>query len=177
VKNNSGNSGEHKLSPENENLSPYFDGLSPVSSKLSPEENDDLSTKYNVSGDTGYTGDKLDHIVEDKDNFPVNEYRSINNACIDCPKSSDPRIGHIHPFYYCTEHPNVKSIYRETIEQHILYSTLHKTHDILNELSLKVKIFFIFRCHYHHHEKLYLYWLLNYWFWIPLMTIISIKRI
>ena len=65
-KNNSGNSGEHKLSPENESLSPYFDGLSPVSNKLSPEENDDLSKKSNISGDTGHTGDKLDYIVEDR---------------------------------------------------------------------------------------------------------------
>ena len=36
-KNNSGNSGEHKISPDNENLSPYFDSLSPVSNELSPE--------------------------------------------------------------------------------------------------------------------------------------------
>jgi hypothetical protein len=54
-KNNSGNFGEHKLSPENENLSSYLDSLSPVSNKLSPEENQDLSIKSYNSGDIGYT--------------------------------------------------------------------------------------------------------------------------
>ena len=46
VKNVSGNSGEHKLYPENKSLSP-------VSSKLSPEVKEDLSTNSNKSGDTG----------------------------------------------------------------------------------------------------------------------------
>jgi hypothetical protein len=62
-KNNSGNSGEHNLSPENKSLSPYFDSLSPVSNELSPEENQDLSTKPNNSGDTG---DKSDNMMEGK---------------------------------------------------------------------------------------------------------------
>jgi hypothetical protein len=48
-KNNSGNSAEHKISPENESLSPYLDSLSPVSDKFSPEGNEDLSRKYNTS--------------------------------------------------------------------------------------------------------------------------------
>ncbi len=37
-KNNSGNSSEHKISPENERLSPYLNALSPVPDKLSPED-------------------------------------------------------------------------------------------------------------------------------------------
>ncbi len=50
VKNNSGISGEHNISPENESLSPYLDGLSPVSQELSPEKTDDLSTKSHEVG-------------------------------------------------------------------------------------------------------------------------------
>jgi len=41
-KNNSGNSGEHNLSPENESLSPDSDSLSPILSELSPENIEDL---------------------------------------------------------------------------------------------------------------------------------------
>ena len=46
-KNNSGNSGEHKITLENENLSPV--------SGLSPEAKEDLSTKSNNSGYTEVT--------------------------------------------------------------------------------------------------------------------------
>jgi hypothetical protein len=63
-KNDSGNSGEHILSPENESLSPYLDDLSPASSELSPEGNRDLSTKSNDSGDTGHIGDKIGYLME-----------------------------------------------------------------------------------------------------------------
>jgi hypothetical protein len=52
------NSGEHKLSQENESLSPYFDGLSPISNELSLDNIQDLNTKTNHSGDTGHTGVK-----------------------------------------------------------------------------------------------------------------------
>ena len=54
------------MSPENESLSPYLDGLSPVSKELSPEENQDLRIKTLNSGETGYTGDKIDYIMEEK---------------------------------------------------------------------------------------------------------------
>ena len=60
-KNDSGISGEHKIIPENENLSPYLDSLSPVSNELSPEDIQNLSTKSNDSGDAGHTGDKPGH--------------------------------------------------------------------------------------------------------------------
>jgi hypothetical protein len=91
-KNNSGISGEHKVTPENEGLSPYFDSLSPVSNELSPEENQDLSTKSNNSGDTGYTGDKSDYIMEDKNEDSINNSTIINKTCIDCPIPSDKNI-------------------------------------------------------------------------------------
>jgi hypothetical protein len=58
MKNNSGNSSDHKLSPENESLSPYFDSLSPVSNELSPEEKEESSTIYDDVSDIGNTGDK-----------------------------------------------------------------------------------------------------------------------
>jgi hypothetical protein len=44
-KNNSDNSGQHKLSPENESLSPYLESLSPVKEKLSPEDLEVSSTE------------------------------------------------------------------------------------------------------------------------------------
>jgi hypothetical protein len=65
-KNISGNSGEHKITPESENLSPYFEGLSPVLDKLSPEVKEDLSTNSRSSGDTGYTGDKSGLLLEEE---------------------------------------------------------------------------------------------------------------
>ena len=65
-KNNSGNSGEHKLSPENESLSPYFDGLSLVLDKLSPDNQDNTSNKSIKTGDNGKTEDEFDIVEEDK---------------------------------------------------------------------------------------------------------------
>ncbi|MER5174277.1 MAG: hypothetical protein ABJB76_04135 [Candidatus Nitrosocosmicus sp.] len=67
-KNNSGNSGENKMSPENESLSPYLDDLSPVKEKLSPEDVEVSSTKSIDGGDTGDTGDKFNVIDEEVDN-------------------------------------------------------------------------------------------------------------
>jgi hypothetical protein len=55
VKNNSGISSEHNLSPENESLSPYFDSLSPALKELSPGENQVLSTTPTEAGDFGDT--------------------------------------------------------------------------------------------------------------------------
>ena len=124
----SGNSGEHKISPDNENLSPYFDSLSPVLIKLSPEENRNLSTKTNNSGDTGHTGDKLNHIMEGKNDVGNNSNSSIiTDQCINCPITSGHRIGHSHPFYYCKEHPKFQNINYEEIKRHIQYSKVHQT--------------------------------------------------
>jgi hypothetical protein len=117
-KNNSGNSGEHNISPENEDLSPYLDGLSPVSNELSPEDKEDLSIKHDESGNSGDNGDKSDHIVEDND--------KEDNTRENLDSKTDSLIGYREPFYYCKEHPSVENIYRETIEHHILYSTVHK---------------------------------------------------
>jgi hypothetical protein len=122
AENDSGNSGEHSMSPENDSLSQYFDGLSPDSGKLYPENIQDLSTKSNNSEDTGHTGDKLDYIMDDKKDFSDNRSNSnIHNACINCPRPTDPRIMHNHPFYFCKDHPDFKNINLETIEHHLLY--------------------------------------------------------
>jgi hypothetical protein len=127
-------SGEHKISPvlviispENEDLSPYLDSLSPVLNELSPEQNQDLSTKSNNSGDTGYTGDKSVYVVEDTDKESDNCSDSgISKKC-NCSKPTDPRIVHNHPFYCCKEHPKVQNIHLESIIHHLLYSTDHKS--------------------------------------------------
>ncbi|MGN6346797.1 MAG: hypothetical protein ACTHME_03755 [Candidatus Nitrosocosmicus sp.] len=127
-KNISGISGEHNLSPENANLSPYFDSLSPVLNKLSPEENQDLSTNSINSGDTGYTGYKMEYSLDNEDHFSDfdGESDNINSQCINCPKSSDPRIKHNHPFYYCIEHPRFLNINLEVIESHLILAKDHK---------------------------------------------------
>jgi len=44
-----------------------------------------------------------------------------------CLMSSDQRISHNHPFYYCKEHPDFKNVNLETIEHHLLYNTDHKS--------------------------------------------------
>ena len=122
-KNNSDNSGEHKMSPDNESLSSYFDSLSPVSNSLSPEANPDFSTNSDDSGNTGHTGDKLDIMIEEEaEEDKTNDYTMENSG-----SKTDSLIGYRKPFYFCKEHPGVENIYRETIEQHILYSTVHKS--------------------------------------------------
>jgi hypothetical protein len=71
-KNNSGNSGEHKKTPDSYIMSSYLDSLSPVSIELSPEENQDLSTNSHNAGHTEDTGDKIDRIMEGKDDVSYN---------------------------------------------------------------------------------------------------------
>ncbi|MGN6346421.1 MAG: hypothetical protein ACTHKC_10400 [Candidatus Nitrosocosmicus sp.] len=51
---------------------------------------------------------------------------SLSNQCINCPKLSDPRIGHKHPFYYCKEHPKFQNINLEVIERHLILTKDHK---------------------------------------------------
>jgi len=46
---------------------------------------------------TGVNGDKSDCIVENKDKESKINNDSINNSCMDCPKSSDHRIVHNRP--------------------------------------------------------------------------------
>ena len=89
----------HKLSPENENLSPYLDSLSPVMNELSPAIKQDLSTISLYSGDTGYSGDKLNYIMADNNEDSINNNKIINKTCIDCPIPSDIRISHNHPLF------------------------------------------------------------------------------
>ena len=101
-KNNSGNSGEHKITPENESLSPYLEEMSPEKVGLSPVDMEDLSTKYNSSGDTGHSGD-------------------ISTI----PVEKDKRIGFKETLYYCKQHTNVQNIHLEEIERHIKYSKDH----------------------------------------------------
>jgi hypothetical protein len=35
---------------------------------------------------------------------------NTNNVCIDCTKSSDPRKGHNHPYYYAKNIPKSKTL-------------------------------------------------------------------
>ena len=91
-KNNSGNSGEH-------NLSPYFDSLSLVSKGLSSENKHQSSTKSYRLGDTELTGDNSDYITENIARNANNlDDININKKC-NYPCSMDSRIVHNHPFY------------------------------------------------------------------------------
>ena len=123
-KNNSGNSGEPKMSLDNESLSPYLDSLSPVLGKVSPEENQDLSTKTMVSGDSGDSGDNF-NILEGGEKEDNSKKKDIEE---NSPSSEvvDQLIGYREPFHYCIQHPRVQNIYREEIERHILYSIDHQ---------------------------------------------------
>ncbi len=62
MKNNSGISGEHNLSPANESLSPYLYGLSPAYDMPSSEDNPVSITK---SGENGDNGDKSGIVAEE----------------------------------------------------------------------------------------------------------------
>jgi hypothetical protein len=117
-KNDSGMSGEHKMSPENEGLTPYLIEMSPGNSGLSPGENSDLSTKQDASGDNGDTGDISCISIEedDKTKDDVKETEGLE---------PDQMIGFREPFWYCKQHPHVQNIHREEIEHHIQYSTEH----------------------------------------------------
>ena len=66
----------------------------------------------------GYTGDKLDVMIEEED-------KTNDDTRENSDSKTDSLIGFREPFYYCKEHPKVENIYRETIEQHILYSKDH----------------------------------------------------
>jgi hypothetical protein len=105
-----------------------------VSDNLSPNQNQDLSTKSNNSGDTGYTGDKLGYIMDDKKYVSGNRSNNnSNNVCIKYLKPSDLMIIHKHPFYYCIEHPDFKNINLDTIEHHLLYHTDHKKENMMED--------------------------------------------
>jgi hypothetical protein len=96
--------------------------------RFSPEENRDLNTKPSDSGGTRYTGDKLGYLLEGKEDVFDNRSNSnINNAFITCPKPSDPRIEHNHPFYFCKEHSKFQNSYLESITHHLLYSIDHNS--------------------------------------------------
>jgi len=91
----------------------------------SQEDIQDLSTKSNNSGDTGYTGDKLSYIIEEKTDFLNNTSDSASNICINCSMPTDSRIGYNHPFYYCKGHPKVQNIHLEVIESHHILAKNH----------------------------------------------------
>ena len=124
-KNVAGNSGEHKITPDLDIMSPENENLSPVLNELSPEENEDLSTKSDNSGDTGHTGDKSVYVMEDTVKEDDDRSDGISKKC-NCQDPAGHRIGHNHPFYYCIEHPKVQNIHLESIIHHLLYSTDHK---------------------------------------------------
>lgn len=115
-KNVSGVSGEHKMSPETGSLTPYFEEMSPDNNGLSPEQNSNLDTKLNTSGDTGDIFKKLEERGDDK----------INNILGGTTNQNvDHLIIYKKPFYYCKQHPNVQNIHLEEIEHHIQYSKEH----------------------------------------------------
>jgi hypothetical protein len=133
-KNNSGNSGEHKITPENENLSPYFDSLSPEKDKLSPEKDklspedkEYLSTKLDKSGDNGDNGDKSGYAMVDADREGNNCSDNHTYKNCNCQYSTDSRIVHNHPFYFCIEHPRFENINYEVIQHHMQYSKVHQS--------------------------------------------------
>ena len=51
--------------------------------------------------------------MEGKDDVFDSSDNSSNtsNTCINCPKPSDSRIGHNHPFYYFKEHPKFQCLF------------------------------------------------------------------
>jgi hypothetical protein len=102
---------------------PYVDRLSPVSDKLSPENIEDLSTNSHNTGDNGHTGDKSEYFIEEDND---KEDDSNTNKKCNCQVSTDPRIGHNHPFYFCIEHLKFQNIHLEAIIHHLLYSQDHK---------------------------------------------------
>ena len=120
-------SGKHKMSPESNTLSPDSDSLSPEKELLSPEDIEDLSTKPNNSGDNRDNGDKSRYTMEDADREVNNYADRFKGQCIKCPKPSDPRIKHNHPFYYCVEHPKFENINLEVIESHLILAKDHNT--------------------------------------------------
>ncbi len=63
--------------------------------------------------------------MKEKNDVSDTSSSNSNGTCIDCKISSDSRIRHNHPFYYCIEHPEFQNIYLETIEHHLLYHTDH----------------------------------------------------
>ena len=76
---------------------------------------------------TGYTGDSSSYIMEGKEDVSENRgNNNTDNTCINCPKPSDSRIKHDHPFYYCIEHLDFKNIHMETIEHHLEFSRDHQ---------------------------------------------------
>ncbi|HEY6534808.1 MAG TPA: hypothetical protein VIY08_03220 [Candidatus Nitrosocosmicus sp.] len=79
------------------------------------------------SGDNSFeTRDKSEQIMENTDESN-NHISSLSNQCINCPKPTDTRIMHNHPFYYCIEHPKFENIHLEVIESHLILAKDHKS--------------------------------------------------
>jgi hypothetical protein len=66
--------------------------------------------------------------MKNKDKVSEINLGAINNSCINCPKSSNTKIDHNHPFYYCKEHPKFLNINLEVIENHLMFANDHKKH-------------------------------------------------
>ncbi len=92
-KNVSDDSGENKISPENESLSPYLEDLSPAKEKLSPEDPEVSSTESMETGDIGDNGD-ISNIIEKEvdntkaeaevtDNIPPDNQHVASNISLD----------------------------------------------------------------------------------------------
>ncbi len=118
VSNDSGNSGEHKMSPENESLTPYLEEMSPEKDKMSPGNRDDASIKSNSSGDTGHSG-VIPYISKEEVDKTKDDVKETEGS------ETDKMIGFREPFHYCRQHPHVQNIHREEIDHHIRYSKEH----------------------------------------------------
>ena len=101
MKNDSGISGEHNLTPKNESLSPYLEGLSPGSRMLSPTETEELRVTSTVIGDSGHTGD-ISRLVSKEGKDMGYPKEIFSNA--------EVLIGFRKPFYYCKEYSEVENI-------------------------------------------------------------------
>lgn len=117
-KNDSGISGEHRMSPENESLTPYLEEMSPEKDRMSPGNQDYATSKSNSSGDNGDNGD-ISHISKEEGDKTKDDVRETAGSEI------DHIIGFREPFYHCKQHPHVQNIHREEIEHHIQYSREH----------------------------------------------------
>jgi hypothetical protein len=121
-RNDSGNSGENKITPVNDKLSPYIDKLSPETNNRSLNKEEKLSIEKDNSGDNGDNGDngdKSQSFVLD-----TNQDSSDKNKVLD---QSDSPIGYRNSFYYYKQHPPLKNVHYKEIVDHIRRSDLHKT--------------------------------------------------
>lgn len=124
VKVNSGNSSIPILSPKNEKLSPFFRNITPDYNIVTSNKVESTSASDNIFGDTGDTGDKVQKSDLAGSNYDNNDDK-VEQEKINELLKSEPKIGYIHPFFYCREHPKVKNIHFDEIRRHLQLSKDH----------------------------------------------------